>query len=731
VPESAEFMLSLKKLTRKEIKPEQFLALNIGDEAVRAAVWTVSEGKTQIVNLGKAEIWDGKDQEALLKAADQTLSQASEGSKPEPNSVILGLPDSWIDKDAIVDEKKTLIKYLCTELDLKPLGFVTTDSAIAAYLKIEEGTPLSAVLIQLNSGEINLSVVKLGKTIGTQLVGRSGDLGADVEEGLSRFTQVDSLPARMILYNGKTDFEEDKQQLLSYDWEDKLPFIHFPKVESLGSDATIKAVALAGGSEVAQALGIEIKEKETKKEAEPKNAASLGFVAGKDAAEDEKPAEKETKTVEAVNIEPVEKLETEEPEPKSGPRKIEIIENIKEKLSEFSWPKIPSFSLPRGKWPIFAGGGFVALLIVLFLAYWYLPKADVVLSLEPQEVNQDIELTLDPQASQVNAADSVLPVKLVDKSVSGEKATETSGTKTIGDPATGTITIYNKTESSKTFVKGTVLLGPDQLAFTLDEEVTVASRSAEEDSEGVITITPGKIDTKLTAANIGPESNLGGDTRLSFKQFSEDDYYAKTSGGLSGGTAREVKAVADEDMEKLERELHDDLIAKARAELGQNLGADEVLIEFNQDNELDDKEFSNDSDEAADNLTLKASLAYEGAIYRQPEMDMLLQEAIKAQVPENFMVSGFSNLELGDAEPGDGDQWRLPIDYQATFLPRLDLNAIKQQLKGKTPQRVESYLTSLPQFVKADINLIPALPAPLNTLPRITKNIRLEIEEAQ
>jgi hypothetical protein len=714
-------MLSLKHLTKKETKAEQFLALNIGDESVRGAIWTVEEGKTQIVNLGKGEAWDGKDKDSLLKAADVTLSQASEGIKPEPSSVILGLPDSWIDKDAINDEKKALIKYLCTELELKPLGFVTTDSAIAAYLKVEEGTSLSAILIQLSSGEINLSLVKLGKTVGTQLVGRSGDLGADVEEGLSRFDKIDSLPARMILYNGHKDFEEDKQQLLSYDWEDKLPFIHFPKVESLSSDITIKAVALAGGSEVAQAIGIEIKAKEDK----PTDAASLGFVAGKDVAQEEKT----TIVEEPAKVEVVEPAETniiDEKEEKSDKPKF----NFAPVLAKLKGIKFKAIKLPAGKWPLFVGIGAVVLAIALFAGYWYLPKADVVLFLEPENIEQDLELILDAKAGAVDPNEGVLPVRLADKTVNGEKTVETTGTKTIGDPANGPVTLYNKTASTKTFAKDTVLLGPNQLAFTLDEETTVASRSAEEDSEGVITITPGKADAKITASNIGPESNLGADTRLSFKQFSEDDYYARTS-GLSGGTAREVKAVAEEDAADLETSLREELVTKAKAELGQSLGGDEVLIELNENLDLDDIDFNQEVDEAADNLTLKASLAYEGAIYKQSEMDMLLQNKVKAKVPENFIVSGFSDIKPGQIEVGDADAWTLPIDYQATLMPRLDLTQIKQQLKGRYPEKVEGYLMSLPQFVKADINLIPTLPAPFNTLPRLTKNIRLEIKEAQ
>lgn len=690
-------MQFLKRFITKKIPVEHFFALNISDETVRAAVWMVKEGQTQAVNLGKSAKWDGQNQESLLKAADQSLSQASEGVRPEPNGVIFGLPETWVEKEAINSDKKTLIKYLCEELMLKPLGFVVTDTAIIAYLKIEESTPISAILVQLNSSEINLTLVKLGKIIGSQLVGRSEDLSADVEEGLSRFEKIEALPARIILYNGGGDFEEDKQQLLSYDWEDKLPFIHFPKVESLSSEITVRAVALAGGSEVAKSLGLEIAPpKEKKTEA---TADSLGFVAGEDVAKTEP-----------------------EPEPVATKPKLKL--DFSPALEGLRKLKTIVGKLPRSRLPLIFGGGFVTLLIGLFLLYWYVPKASVVFYLEPQVVNQTLELTLDPKAASVAADSTTLPVQLVEKTVSGSKTVSTTGTKIIGDPAKGAVTLYNKTASTKTFISGTVLLEPGQLAFTLDEETTVASRSSSVDENENTIISPGKADVKITASNIGPESNLASDSRLSFKQFSEDDYYAKTS-GLSGGTAREVKAVSKTDVIDLEASLIGNLTDQAKNELKNLLGQDQVVIERQEKLTLADKNFSAAEDEAADELTLAGQLDYQGVVYRQAELDLLLKEAIKTKIPENFVISEFSGLELGEVL-----EMVLPIRYEAKLLPRLDFNEIKKNLRGHYPDKVEEYLVSLPQFVSADIQIRPNLPKALKTLPRVTKNINLEIKPA-
>ena len=249
----------LNKFKAKEEAPEQFFALELSDDILKSAVWTVLDGQTKVVKIGSNQIWDGKNETALIEKVDQSISDASDNLDPEPSGVVFGLPETWLEKNQIVSSKKALLKKICTDLDLKPLGFVNTDTAVIQYLKIDEGTPPSAIFLKLASAELNLSLVKLGKVLGTELVGRSGDLGPDVEEGLSRYKKIDTLPSRMILYNGQSDFEEDKQQLISYDWEEKLPFIHFPKVEVLPNDASIKAIALAGGSEVAKSLGFDIK----------------------------------------------------------------------------------------------------------------------------------------------------------------------------------------------------------------------------------------------------------------------------------------------------------------------------------------------------------------------------------------------------------------------------------------------------------------------------------------
>jgi len=246
----------LNRLKTNQADLKRFLAIEITPTIVKTAVWQVRGSVTEVVTVGSFQTWESESEDDLLTAIDTSLSEALAGLPSEPNEVIFGLPETWVNQDSIADSKKNIIRTICKKLALKAVGFVVTSEAIIHYLRDTEGGPPSAILIHISPDEIGVSLVYLGNMEGTQVVGRSQDLSSDVEEGLARFPHIANLPSRMILFDSKEDLESAKQNLISHEWQKNLPFLHFPKIEALPKDATIKAVAIAGGAEVAKALGI-------------------------------------------------------------------------------------------------------------------------------------------------------------------------------------------------------------------------------------------------------------------------------------------------------------------------------------------------------------------------------------------------------------------------------------------------------------------------------------------
>ncbi len=246
-------LLNKLKAAPEEIK--KFIAVEIDFDAVKTAIWQSTGSHTEVVSTGSIQSWTPGNINDLVTAVDTSLADAEGSDTDEPNQVIFGLPETWADGDGIAEEKKPLLKTISSKLGLKPLGFVISTEAIVHHLRDVEGGPPSAILIRIATAEVAVSLVYLGKLESTQVIGRSTNIAADVEEGLARIPHTGHLPSRMILFTNLDDIETIKQELISYDWQKKLEFLHFPKIESLPKEWSIKAVAVAGGGEVIEALG--------------------------------------------------------------------------------------------------------------------------------------------------------------------------------------------------------------------------------------------------------------------------------------------------------------------------------------------------------------------------------------------------------------------------------------------------------------------------------------------
>lgn len=239
----------------KTPEPEYFLAIEIHESLIKPLsvlkVCTPSF-KRWLVRIVVRRRISHQRCRFFLRPSHQQSSKVS----PSELSLVSLLPGSEDDK--IHSTKTKLITHLCKELGLEPIGAVTTNRAIAHYLKKREGMPPTVILLEVYTSKVAVSYVYLGSVNKTEEVARSGDLAHDVEEGLTRM-DLSIHPARFILTNGSA-LEEESQQITAFPWTDRLPFKHIPKVEILPIEFSIKAIALTGGIEAVQSIGLEVKE---------------------------------------------------------------------------------------------------------------------------------------------------------------------------------------------------------------------------------------------------------------------------------------------------------------------------------------------------------------------------------------------------------------------------------------------------------------------------------------
>ena len=257
-------------LRGKEQK-ENYWALLIEPEWVTSAVWQIENGKVEIVCSSPATRWETEAN--LIEAIDASLSSCTQNLPEEvadPTKTVFGVPSSWIEGGNIKEEYLERLKKVCQDLSLVPSGFVVLSEAISHFIKEEDMTPLSGVVVGISSEAFDISIFNLGKLIGTTSVLRSVSVEEDMMEGLSRLsTNVENLPSRVILFNQKEqELETIKESLNNSDWNKigNSKFMHTPKVEILDPSKKIMAVALAGGSEMGEVHGVISQEQESETE---------------------------------------------------------------------------------------------------------------------------------------------------------------------------------------------------------------------------------------------------------------------------------------------------------------------------------------------------------------------------------------------------------------------------------------------------------------------------------
>lgn len=619
--------------------PHTFLCLMFVNHSVQAALWKI-EGE-EVVTLANSALLTFEDNEDGLIKIDQVLQEL--GSESENvNQVVFGFDPHWVNDDGLKAEKKDFIKDVTTSLGLDPVGFVVITDALVQQI-LSEDSMASQVLVYLQDDLVSIFLIKQGKQVDQLAVGRSEDIVQDIVEGLARFNKQlggkDSyLPAKLVLASpilSTAEVDDAQQQIRKYNWSDNHPFVQAPIVESMVALDVLTAVVSQGGIAVAESKGLKGKQHQ-----ETVGAEDFGFESvDSPVAEGDNfasPLDGQQATSFGIPIN----------EDSLPPAPVTEVRGAS-RSSYRSQKKLtmPNFFRNLWRWytshphqQIIKGGilaGLLALIVGFFgwVAFGY--QVELNLQLAEKVIAKDLEITIDPTISQSNPAKQILKAELETLEVSGSEVADTTGVKAVGDSATGTVTLFNKTTSPKTFTAGTAL-STGAVAFTLDDEVTVASASSEE-SGGQLVTTFGQEDAAVTASGIGAEGNIGSGTELTVASFASSTYAASAKETFSGGSSREVRVIAADDQEELLATLTDSLLADAAKKFSDKAGNGTYYV-LTSSYEVTNEEYSGEAGDEADQLSLDLTLVASAAKYNSADIRPLLEAALADDIPEGYVL---------------------------------------------------------------------------------------------
>lgn len=720
-------------LANREHPPELYWSLVIEEGWIQAGVWYIGRSAAEVVSISPGAAWSAEDE--LVGAVDAALSSAIQKlpeNYKEPNKAVFGVSSSWVKDGEITEEHLAKIKKLCSELSLNPVGFVVLPEAIAHLCKSEEGSPLNAIILGLGSGSLEISVFKLGNLVGTTDVSRSVSLVEDVTEGLSRFEGANPLPSRFIVYDGKEgELEEAKETLLQASWEgiEKIKFLHTPKAEVLSSDRKVLATCLAGAAEIGHVSRVDSKDIQFSEEKEeyPKEegvekplavtatAEDLGFAIGQDVAANKGVVE---------NVIPPQTLKpalSQKSKFKPGEMALGYLQKAKSLFHSFSLRKNAA---PRVKNDTLIGVLIIAILAIAIGAvlWWFYPTAKIAVFVTPKRFEQQATLTFSPNGIS-DAATGIISADVITDNVTGDKTKSTTGTKLIGNKAAGSVQIANGNGTAINLTAGTTLTSSIGLKFVTTSQASVSGQ--------ILPGSPGTANVNIAAFDIGAQYNLAKGEVFTIGNYSKAMVAGTSLSDFTGGSSQEISAVSTEDQSNLETDLKAELIQNAVGGISGKVKPDQIFVNDLAGIETVSENFDHKVGDSADSIKLSLNLKATGIAADKTKLIEYAKSVLKDKIPSGFTLNSdqidfkfkFSTQQSGN--------YLYDVTIGANFLPVIDKAKIIGKIAGTTTTVTQNYLNSIPGFGHAEITLSPKLPGFLGTLPRIPKNITLEVSAEQ
>ena len=729
---------------KQKVEQEIFLSLILDESYVQAGAWVLDEGKKTRILASTSERAAGPSWDDRIRMADHAIGKLEEDTgSTKLSKVVFGLGERFLTKDGDIEKSvRTNLKQLTKGLELTPLGFVPLSTGIAHFLRKSEGIPTSVILIGVTEENFNISIYRVGRLAFSISVKRTGLEGEDIENALKLCTDADVFPSRILLY-GADDvrIEEVKSVLLKHQWTARANFLHYPKIEIYPFEHLIDTVVEAGANEITHEVAdAESVESDSEEKSIPPESL----------AEEPHPVAKEEKgPTHMVVVQPEtlgfhesdadHSFATEDVKKEKGSETFEQAENPlefaegqKENLLEKEDQstqeekkyfddfdaekkgKIPSFQVAQKFGTLLRLGKSVlrsvskklaalgVLIVILFsvglyLATVYLPRATVTLSVLPKSMTLEDTVVIDPQATTIDTEKKIIPGKKLEKVVSGEKTVPATGRKKVGDPAKGAVTIYNKTLSSQSLKKGTVIQAKS-LQFTLNEDISIASAS-----EDLLSKTYGKADVGVTALVVGTEGNLPAKIQFTVKEYSGDVFGGSNDQPFTGGTSKDVTVVSRADYDSLLKTLTADLIEKAKTELTQSVSGKDRMIDQTVKTAVKEKQYVEEIDQEAKDLHGSLTVSVSASTYNEDDVKTLLSGFIQKDIPTGYLVNpGRTTVTIGSVTIGKDGKMTTKATITAEAIPVIEEASVKKMIAGKKLIDVEKELRTIPGVASAE-----------------------------
>jgi len=235
----------------------------------------------------------------------------------------------------------------------------------------------------------------------------------------------------------------------------------------------------------------------------------------------------------------------------------------------------------------------------------------------------------------------ILSGQLVSETKSLEKEFQATGKKNKEEKAKGVIRVYNSYSSApQVLIAGTRFVSSDGKLFKTTAKQTIAGGK---DSGGKLV--PGETDVNVEASETGDGYNIGS-TTFSIPGFSGTPkytaIYGKSLSAMTGGAKREVSVVLQDDLDKAETLMTEEIEKSSIESLKNSISKDLVLIDNSSIQTTKERVFSAKAGDEVEKFTIKASIDSKGVAFKKSAMQEYSESLVNNSISKDNRIKNDS-----------------------------------------------------------------------------------------
>jgi hypothetical protein len=390
--------------------------------------------------------------------------------------------------------------------------------------------------------------------------------------------------------------------------------------------------------------------------------------------------------------------------------------------------KVPNFNQFRKKLVLIIGGG-VLFLGFLIWAIFFAPHATVVITARTSDSSANAKVTLDSNATTSLAANTIKTVTAQTKKDASVEF-DATGSKDIGEKATGTVTVRNCDYSSGFSLPAGTKFTSGGIVFVSVNAASVPGYSSP--SSTLCSLggsTSGKATVSVQAADVGDSYNL------SARSYAIDSIPAGSKvdavgTDMAGGSKRTVKVPTASDIQKATDQLTQQNTDTMKSDLKKQLPSSATVIDQTfKVTQSDLKSVPAVNEEATSGKAkLTASVTYSISGVERSEYSHFLDDFFAKQIEgkndQRVYDNGAKKVTFTDVVATDKG-FTGNIVANAKIGPKINDSAIKELAKGKRYGDIQAQIEAIQGVDNVDIKFSPFW---VSSVPNDTKKISIEFK---